>query len=62
MSTAEQSKQLMKLKLNKNDDQDILGNKIALTETSFTGVMDKSLKITAAVNTACNYYLGSFRM
>ena len=58
MSTAEQNKQLLKLKLNKNDDQDTLRYEIEQVEISFTGIVQKSLNITAAVNTAGTYYLG----
>ena len=52
----------MKLKLNKSNNLDTLGNGIAQIEMSFTGILDKSLKIAAVANAAGKHCLGSFRM
>ena len=58
MLTTEKSKQLMNLKLNKNNDQVTLSDRIAQVEISFTGIVNKSLKIAAVVNAAEKYHMG----
>lgn len=56
LAVAEQQQKLMSFKLNKNQDPEELGDKIAALETAYSCVLDEKHKVAAIMNAAGQCY------